>query len=707
MNIKQSILLRVRIAFLGMGFVALLIVSKIAYIQFAQGEKWVKRAEKRDIKFRILKAQRGNILDDNNNLLATSLPFYTVAIDPTAPDEDVFNKGIDSLAFLLSTTFKANSKEDYKKELLEARKAKKRYVSLYNKNINFQQRQMMEKFPILREGKYKGGAIFDADNTRYLPFGGILARTVGYIDEETNKGKVGLEYSFDKFLAGKNGQALTRRLDSKHWEPVHNSQYIMPENGMDVYTTLNINFQDVAHTALQEALVENDADYGCVVVMEVKTGEIKAMANLGKTSEGTYTENYNYAIGDKGSTDPGSVFKLASMMALLEDNKVKLTDQVETGDGAFKFYGTVLKDSKKGGHGTISVQRMFEVSSSIGIAKLVNQHYKDNPQSFINLLEKFGLKDKLHFKLVGEAEPYIKNTNDPTWSITSLPWMSIGYEMRISPLQMLVFYNSVANKGKMMQPMIVRRVQEDDDPIEEFEPVLMREKICSDSTLMLLNTLLQGVVERGTARTISSKEYKIAGKTSTSQKFRTGRYIQSYHTSFAGYFPAENPKYSCIVVIDNPRGKNQSGGDAAAPAFRKIADKIFALDLEMHPQSKVFQMTAATQKFPQNPNGHAQDLATIFNGLSFLPNIDANYDAIGMSKASLNTDNSISWTQIDIKKNIVPNVIGMSLRDALPILENVGLKVGFSGNGKVRKQSLRPNTGFQRGRKINLELKTH
>jgi cell division protein FtsI (penicillin-binding protein 3) len=702
-NIKKSILLRVRIAFLGMTFVSVLIVIKIWHLQFIQGDKWRKKSELRDVQFRKIQALRGNVYAADGSLLATSLPFYKVAFDPTVARDDVFKKDLDSLAFLISTVFKEGTAEEYKNEIRLARRNKKRYILLSNQKIDYQTRSQMADFPIFRLGK-KGGVIFEAEATRFKPFSGVAARTVGYINPEQAQGAVGLEFAFNNALAGKNGQALFQRIAGGHWVPHNDGSYFKPENGLDIQTTLDIGIQDIAHTSLYEAMQENQADFGCVIVMEVATGEIKAMANLGKNDEGTYVENYNYAIGDKGSTDPGSVFKLASMMALLENKSVKLSDAVETGDGVWKYAATTLNDPKRGGFGTLTVQEVFEKSSSIGIGKLVVKNFGDNPQKFINYLAQFGLKDNLHFQLAGETRPYIKNTNDPTWSLTSLPWMSIGYEMSISPLQMLVFYNAVANNGKLIQPILVKYIKEGDEVLEEFNSVTLREKICSDSTLVQLKSLLEGVVERGTARAIKTDKYRIVGKTSTSQKFKNGRYTKSYHTSFAGYFPAEMPKYSCIVVIDNPRGENQSGGDAAAPVFRKVADKLFAKDLELHKKLKISDLPMPFKKIPVKAIGRTQELKQVYQFLGidlFSSEKDSEWSITYLE----NDGKTFGIKGLEQERNFMPDLRGMTLRDALYISENIGLKVKFEGRGKVVSQSIAPKKAFGIGRTLDLVLR--
>lgn len=705
MNIKKSIILRIRIAFLLILSVSLGAVFRMWYLQYTQGERWEKKFTSRDIRFKKIPASRGNIYATDGSLLATSLPYYKVAIDPTHPAEEDIKKNIDSLAVLLADFFQERTAKEYKKLILDARKNKNRFLYLSKKRIDYQARQMMSNWPLFRKNKNKkkGIAIFEPEFQRFKPFGSLASRTLGYVSEDSSKiVGVGLEYAFNKHLSGKNGQALFQRIAGGNWLPYNDGSYIDPKDGLDIYTTLDVNIQDVAHEALYEALVENDADFGCVIVMEVATGEIKAMANLGKSGEDTYSENYNYAIGDKGSTDPGSVFKLASMMALLEDRAVKITDNIDCENGSKDFYGVKLNDAKSGGFGTITVQRMFEQSSNIGIAKLVNDRFKQNPIKYIEYLQKFGLNTPLDFQMAGEAKPYIKTPQDPTWSATTLPWMSIGYETRLAPLQMLTFYNAVANNGKMVQPIIVKEIRQGDEILQKYQTIVLKEKICSDSTIMLLKKLLEGVVERGTGKLAKNNLYKIAGKTSTSQKFRNGKYTKAYHTSFAGFFPSEKPKYSCIVMIDNPKGKRQYGGDVAAPVFKKVADKLFYQDSEIQRQLNLGGMPN-NSFVPTQQITRKSILKTAYKDIGV--KIQYADSSAEWAKVTFNPDASVSLVKVENKKGYMPDLRGYTLRDALFLLENRGIKVKVEGAGKVYYQSVRPNRGINRGDKVLLKLR--
>lgn len=483
--------------------------------------------------------------------------------------------------------------------------------------------------------------------------------------------------------------------------PVNVASDVKPRNGYDVFTTIDINLQDVAQNSLLRQLERFEAAYGTVVLMEVKTGEIKAMSNLTRTESGSYVEDYNYAV--QGLNDPGSTFKLASMLALLEADKIELTDSVDTGDGTVKFYDRSMEDQSawKGGYGKLTVQEVFEKSSNVGVSKLVDQYFGKNPQRYIDIIKSTGLGQPLDFQMMGEGIPYIKNTDDKSWSGTSLPWMSVGYETAITPLQTLAFYNAVANDGKMIQPIIVKSIRKGNQIVEEFKAKTLDKKIASKATLEKLKIMLEGVVERGTAKNIKNDFYKIAGKTGTAQKLINGRYYkQRYYASFAGYFPADEPLYSCIVVIDDPKGWNSFGGDVSAPVFKEIADMIFALDLGLHDTFKEERL-AKEGTFPVIRAGNYDELNQLLNQFGISNHMEE--ENTEWVRASV-SNNAIAWKSNHPESNLVPNVEGMTLRDALYILENKGLKVNVSGTGRVLRQSISRGKRIVKGTTINIEL---
>jgi cell division protein FtsI (penicillin-binding protein 3) len=698
-NIKKSIVLRVRIAFLLIFLFASAIIVKLLKVQVVEGERWRKLAAQNLLQYRIVKATRGNIYSDNGSLLATSLPFYKVVIDPTIADEEIYKQGIDSLAMFLSRYYNDRSAAEYKRRINDARLSNRHYLVLNKGMINYQGKKAMSQWPIFREGRLKGGVIFERVDKRFRPFSYLAMRTVGFINEDS-KG-AGLEFSFNNDLAGRDGEALFRKMAGGSWKPMHDDSEIRPQDGVDIQTTLDVNLQDVAESSLANHLARHDADYGCVVLMEVETGEIKAIANLGKFGPGKYSENYNYAVGNQGLTEPGSTFKLASMIALFEDSNLKPTDSIETGNGEYDFYDRVMRDSKPGGYGKITVQEAFEKSSNIAVSRLVNDHFGIDPQRFINYIHTLGLAKPIGFQMHGEARPYIKTPSNTSWSGITLPWMSIGYELKLSPLQILTFYNGIANNGVMIKPLIVRESKIADKSIEQYETQVVNDKMCSEQTLTYVRSMLEGVVENGTANNIKNAVYKIAGKTGTARKIKNGQYIKSYYTSFVGYFPADRPKYSCIVVIDNPQGFQQYGSDVAAPVFKEIADKVYANDVELHNPLNLAGNANSDDALPLIKAGNYDDLKMLCNELGI-----SNHSSNGGEEwvMARRLDNSVSWKSKRFIQSLVPDVSGFTLKDALYILENKGMRVRYVGSGRVVAQSLIAGSKIFKGSSILIRL---
>lgn len=698
MNIRKSILLRVRIAFLLFFLFGVAVVAKIGHIQFVEGEKWAEKARKVSYQYRQVNATRGNIYSDNGSLLATSLPEYRLCFDPSIAKTEVYRTGLDSLSLLLSRFFGDRSREDYKRKINDARQSGKKYIILNKRLIRYQDKKRMTQWPIFREGRMGGGVIFEKTNRRFKPFRFLASRTIGYINE--NEYGAGLEYSFNGILAGKDGRALFQRIAGGNWKPLYDETEVRPEDGLDIVTTIDVNIQDVAESSLLTALKEHDADYGAVVVMSVKTGEIKAISNLSK-SGGFYSERYNYAVGGQGLTEPGSTFKLVSLMALLENTDIELNDTIDTGNGRYKFFDRVMADHKPGGYGKITVREAFEKSSNIAISRMINDHFGAQPGRFVDFIKDLGLGQPLGFQMAGEGIPYIKSPKDPSWSGITLPWMSIGYELKLTPLQTLTLYNAVANNGKMVQPIIVKYVKKADHIEKQYDPEVLNSKICSSKTLRQLQSMLVGVVENGTASNIRNPYYKIAGKTGTAQKIKAGGgYTRNYYTSFAGYFPAENPKFSCIVVIDNPKNYYQYGSDVAAPVFKTIADKIYSLDMELHKNDKQLAVAQEDGVFPVIQAGYYEDLNLLCDEMDISYEAENEEDWV---KARVNNNNVILQTQ-QVKPGLVPDVRGMRMRDALFLLENAGLIVDYRGSGRIVSQSLAPGSKIQKGNRIVLGL---
>jgi cell division protein FtsI (penicillin-binding protein 3) len=693
-NIKKSILIRVRIAFLGVVIFAVCVAAKVGHIQMVEGEEWAKLGEEISFDYRKVKATRGNIYSDNGSLLATSLPFYKVAMDPTLVREDVFKSGIDSLAMLLSRYYKDRSATDYKRQIVDARATGRHYIILNRKQINYLAKKELTSWPIFREGRYKGGVIFEKIDVRYRPFNNLARRTIGFVNED-DKG-AGLEFSFEKSLGGKDGEALFQKIAGGTWKPVYDAQGSKAIHGLDIQTTIDINLQDVAETSLHRAMASHQADEGTVVVMEVATGHIKAISNL--TAEGGgYYEKFNHAVG--GSIEPGSTFKLVTLMALLEDTNVDLTDTIETGSGEYTLYNRKVRDHHEGGFGKISVQQSFELSSNVAMAKLINKHYGLKPDKFLDHVERLQLTKPLSLQLVGESVPKIKRPTDKGWSGITLPWMSHGYGFEISPLHTLALYNAVANDGKMIKPVFVTAIRQADQEVKTFDTEVLNSKICSSKTLKKLKLLLEGVVDRGTAQNLKNTHYRIAGKTGTAQILENGRYEKKYVTSFVGYFPAHAPKYTCLVLIKNPKGWQQYGNNVAGPVFKDIADNIYARDIEIH-MAMDKKHLVEPGVFPTIKAGNQEELTMLANELGVSTHSSTEEEWV----RAVRSGSAVTWKKNPVQENLVPDVTGMTYRDALYVLEKSGLSVEFQGKGRVAQQSLTPGARISKGARIYLRL---
>nr|WP_236675895.1 penicillin-binding protein [Chryseolinea lacunae] len=674
---------------------AIAVVVKTGHIQFVEGEKWAAMGERISFDYKRVKATRGNIYSDNGSLLATSLPFYKIAFDATLPKDEVFNSGLDSLAGHLSRFFGDKSKTDYKRMLKDARATGKQYVILSRKHIDYQDKKVMMRWPIFREGRLRGGAIFEKIDVRYRPFSGLSGRTIGYINEN-DKG-VGLEFSFNKQLGGQDGYAYYQKIAGGIWKPVFDANNVKAVEGLDLQTTLDVNLQDVAETALHKAMLQHNADDGMVCVMEVATGNIKAISNLSSDGHGNFVERFNFVTGQL--FEPGSTFKLVTMIALLEDSPVELNDSIDTGNGEYTFYNKTVRDHEEGGLGRVSVQDAFEHSSNVAMAKLVDKHFGLRPQKFVDYVDQLKLSQPLGVQIAGEPTPKIKRPGQKGWSGISLPWMAYGYGFEITPLHTLALYNAVANNGKMIKPIFVKSVRRADEEEEEFESEVLNNKICSSETLDKMKLLLEGVVERGTAKNIKGTHYRIAGKTGTAQILENGRYTKKYITSFVGYFPAHAPKYSAIVLIKNPRGWYQYGSSVAAPVFKEIADNIYARDINLHQPMDVRKFKLQ-DVLPVIRAGNQQELTMLCNSLGISSHSQTEEEWVRSSREG----NGVNWKKSIAGKNLVPDVMGMTFRDAVYLLENSGLKVFYEGKGRVKQQSLLPGGRVARGNRIFIKL---
>ncbi len=527
----------------------------------------------------------------------------------------------------------------------------------------------------------------------------MASRTIGV----ANEGGValGIEGAYDNILKGKAGVTTMQRTVGNLWVDVNSAIQVEPEDGMDIITTLDVTLQDVAEKALREQLGKHEAEHGTAVLMEVSTGDIKAIANLKRNSDGTYTEAFNYAIGE--GTEPGSTFKLASLIALLEDGYVTLEDTINTGKGSIQYYDKMITDSKEGGYGKISIKEMFEFSSNVGVTDLITKHYKGKEKNFIDRLYAMNLNQPLGIPIKGEATPYIKYPGDKLWSGITLPMMSIGYEVTLTPLQILTFYNAIANGGKMVRPKFVHSIRQHGSIEKVFRTEVINPSICSKRTLSKVREALEGVVENGTARNLRNTRFKIAGKTGTAQIARgTSGYRNekgiSHQASFVGYFPADKPKFSCIVVVNSPSRSIYYGNLVAGPIFKEIADKVYATNPDWFP---IVNPKADLLELPESKNGFKPELERVLSKLD-IPYTDAAPSKIWAN--TKRTENEVKLESKTLIANLVPNVLGMSLKDAVYLLENSGLRVSVTGRGAVRNQSITPGTHARKGDRITLEM---
>jgi cell division protein FtsI (penicillin-binding protein 3) len=677
----------------------LLILGKTLHLQVFEKDRWAQE-ENSTIRHMEIEPNRGNIFSSDGRLLAVSIPYYEIRMDFRSESftREIFDSGVDELAKALSNLFRDRHWAIYKQELVGARERGERYF-LVKRNVNYTQLQKVKSFPIFNQGRYKGGVQYVQQNRRKRPYEMLAARTVGYTLSENQRGVVGLEGAYDKELKGVEGYRLMRRIRGDVWMPINDANEIEPKDGYDIISTLDLDLQDVAENALYKVLKKNRADHGTVVLMEVKTGKVRAIANLSIDAEGNYNEDYNFAIGEP--TEPGSTFKLASMIALLEDGYVHPTDIVDVGNGETSYYGVKMRDSGEKGLGKITVQRAFEASSNVGISKLVDENYKQKPEQFVNRLYEMGLNRKLGIEINGEGEPQIKYTDDPSWSGITLPWMSIGYEVLMTPLQILALYNAVANEGKMIKPLFVEEIRSHGKLKKKYETEVLNNHICSKETLAQIKNMLEGVVESGTAENLSNTHYKIAGKTGTA-KIALGKegYAESpYQASFAGYFPADNPKYSCIVVVNAPSEHIYYGNVVAGPIFRDITDRIYVREYEM--QDNATLLAEESVQAPYSKSGSGEALASAFKYLN-LPLNQQGEDANWVNTKS--TEEGVVSTARTIHPALVPNVVDMGLKDAIYLMESRGLKVEADGRGTVRQQSILPGSNISKGRLVKLEM---
>lgn len=707
-NTRKAILIRSTVVFSGMLVFALLVAYALFKIQWVEGSHWKQMAEEFSTREFEIEPIRGNIFDCKGNLLATSVPIYDVVLDARAPsfaDEDTFGFYIDSLSIGLSNLFLDKTPEQYRRQLVNLRKEGKRY-NVFKRKISYRQMRKLTTLPIFRKGRFKGGLILTPRTRREKPFDLLAERTIGF-KQQQGAVKVGLEGYFDKDLSGRSGKHVMQRIAGGTWIPVDDELMIEAQQGKDLVTTIDINLQDVAEHALLNTLIENDADYGTAILMEVSTGELRAIANLTRESQGVYKEKYNYAVGE--SVEPGSTFKLVSMLALLEDGYVTPTDKVNAEGGEVRFCNATMKDSHLG-TGVVDMQYAFEHSSNVAFAKQMNRFYARKPSQVYEHYKRLGLTEKLPIQINGVGAPIVKSPSSKSWSCTSLPWMAIGYELQLTPLQMLTVYNAVANNGVMVRPLLVKQVLQEGKIVKQYNRKVMNNQVCKPEVVKQLRNMMEGVVLRGTASQLKSGHYTYAGKTGTAviANNRAGYQAgggKSYRASFCGYFPAENPKYSCFVMISRPRKENYYAAKVALPVFKEIADKVYASALPLHQELR-FAINLPSTDLPKVPYARKQDVKTILNKVALSSHF--HNDSIHEDESDwvhgLPQDNSVALEAVLIENGKIPDVRGMGVRDALYLLERKGLKVEVKGLGRVKRQWPEPGTPIKKYSTIQLEL---
>lgn len=641
---------------------AILVLVKLVKTQFVEGDTYRAKGEQRVFKTFDIPANRGNLYDSKGNLLATSVPKYDIRFDAVTVTDKDFRENINELSKALSKEF-GKSAEYYDDALRRARDNKNRYF-LVKRNLGYSQYMRVKKFPLFKYGANRGGLIVEQRTIREHPIGKIAERTVGYErrDEQGYYTRVGLEGAYGPFLRGKEGKRKKQKIAKNQWKPIGDANEVEPQDGFDVISTIDVNVQDITHHALLAQLEKFEAEHGTVVVMETKTGEIKAISNLGRTKSGKYYEKLNYAVGE--SHEPGSTFKLMAMVAALEDKVIDSSYVVDTENGRVRFYDRVVKDSKWGGYGKISAAKAFELSSNTAFAKIIDENYKEDPKKFVNRLMNMGLHKTLGLSIKGEGKPKIPYPGDKDWYGTTLPWMAHGYGVAVTPLQTLAFYNAIANDGEMVKPRFIKEVKAWDKTQEKYDKEVLNPAICSKETAKIVQEMMKNVVVRGTADNIHTDNFQIAGKTGTCWGNYGKDKEREYISSFAGYFPAEDPRYSCIVVIHKPnKEKGYYGNIVAAPVFKTIALKVY-------------------------------------NDIPVVDEVSADI----VESKEINQSYEEYFQTARKHKTIMPNVKGMPAMDVISLLENMGLKVEIKGSGTVKSQSIKPGTKVKNNQTIRIEL---
>lgn len=699
---KNDTLGRVYLMYVVMLLFGIAIVGRIIYIQVAEREELLEYAKKFGTRVIETEGIRGNIFSKNNTIIATTIPVYDIHFDPVAVVDSVYKKNVKALADSLSVMFKDYSKSQYVSKFNKARENNKRYVKIA-KRLKKDDYERLRSFPIFN--CRNNGLIVEKQYVRERPYGDIAMRTIGYvIPDSLNPIKVGLEGAYDTCLVGKNGLQMQRRVNGGRFVNVPASSNVLPENGKDIYTSIDIEMQDLAEESLRRCLTDNKAAKGCVIMMDVETGFIEVMASLKyNEKKDKYEESYNFAIAE--NVEPGSTFKAITMTALLEnDPNFDINRVLDLGTTArMRFHNRTMTDSHVVANGKPTVKQAFWESSNIAFGFLTTEAFGNNPQAFIDQIRKTKINEPLNLDLKGEGKPYIKGTDSKYWSKVSLPWMSIGYELTVTPITLLTYYNAIANNGRMMKPQFVREIRRGNEVVRKFDPVVINESIASERTIKTLQTLLRGVVEHGTAKVMNDCAFPVAGKTGTAQISggKDGYNKKDYTASFVGYFPADNPKYTCIVVICNPSAGKYYGASVSAPVFKEISEKVYATELGITDETCSFdancdKYTKASQVYYHDVNEYCK--------MAGVRMVDSELGSEWV-KVRPSSNGGVVIENIENEQNIVPELTGMNVTDAVYLIENMGWKADFNGCGIVKKQSVEAGTELMKGKTITFVLK--
>lgn len=708
MEEQKDILKRVYLVYILCCVFAVAVLCRVFFIQTVQKDQWMALAKDFMEKEQNIEAPRGNIFAHDGSLLATSLPYYEVGIDPFANsliDDSEFEDSASALADGLARVLGDHSSPEYFKKLMSARSRHMRYEQIA-RDVSYQELQALKKLPLFRGGQFKGGFMYVQSNHRELPFRMLAARTIGYVSD-SGRVKVGLEGAFDSVLTGTKGKRLMQKIAGGVWKPLNSENEIDPQQGRDIITTIDINIQDVAENALRNSLIEHDAKYGCVVLMEVKTGEIRAIANLTRKDSGTYVEDYNYVIGD--TREPGSTFKLASLLVAMDDG-LDLDEKVNLEGGQCNFSGEIMHDAHPPKKEIVTVEEAFWESSNVGISKVIDKKYGSQPRKFTDGLQALRFGAPLGIEIPGEGKSHIRTAGEKGWSDVSIPWISIGYESTVTPLQTLTLYNAVANDGVMVKPMFVKEIREKGKTVEVFPTEVLNPAIAKPETIEKAKLLLEGVVKNGTAKSLASSVYPIAGKTGTAQIAKGKTYGKNsnnvtYQASFVGYFPANNPKYTCIVIVNAPSGDVYYGGAVSGPIFKKIADRVFATEMDIH--KPVNGLVNPLTEIPVVKNGLGVPTMIALRSLLVDVKTTPDFKADGFVTVQTQSKNVLAANKnpdLQLSKGLMPDLSGMAAPDVLFLMENRGYRVRLKGIGSVKRQSVPAGQAIARNTEIIVEL---